>query len=793
MTPTRSLLRSLLGRRLPTTEGVMSVAGINQHVAIGRDRYGVPYVRAQSDDDAWFGLGFAQGQDRGFQIELLQRVTRGTLAALIGPDGLAIDRFARRVGFAKAGAAALPLLGDHELSMLSAFAAGVNRGRRQGLAKLPHEYALLRAEPTRFEPADATGQIALLAFLLAANWDSELARLKILELDGPTALEALDTGYPAWHPVTAPPLQQAGPAADGLLKDIARFERTVPVGGASNNWVVGAGLTASGRPIVANDTHLAPALPPHFFLAHAATPEWTIVGAVLAGTPLFASGHNGRVAWGVTAGLVDNTDLFIEEIGPDGVSVRDGDDFVACEVRTEVIAVKGGEEVIEEVLVTPRGPIIGPALSDTRSAISIAATWLTPRRAGMLGGAARVRNVNDLLTVMAPYHGPSLNLVAADVDGAIGWKLIGQAPVRRSGVGALPLAGWDPTTGWEDEPLPFEEMPGATNPHAGWIATANNRPDRGQADSLGIDWVEGYRLRRIGTLLESRDDWDVPASLHAQLDTVTPVWEEVRPHLESLRGRTDVDELVGLFDGWNGDVAAGSPQAAVFVLWLKHMLARVAKAVAPNSWQYALGKGFGPGPLNPYTLFGFVGTGRLVTLLEERPGEWFASWDDQIAAALLEARGLLRAVAGDDPEHWAWGHVRPLRLIHPFGSRRGLDSLFNLGPIPFGGDMTTVSQAGAVPLDPLANPSAIAAFRIAIEVGDWDSARFSLPGGQSGNPLSPHYGDQVDLWLSGVGANVPHSETAVERVVRQSLHLVPEPQRPPAVSPIRDASRPPES
>jgi penicillin amidase len=287
--------------------------------------------------------------------------------------------------------------------------------------------------------------------------------------------------------------------------------------------------------------------------------------------------------------------------------------------------------------------------------------------------------------------------------------------------------------------------------------------------------VEGYRLVRIAALLQARDDWDVPSTLTAQLDTVTPVWKEIGPHIEALRDRADVAPILELLDGWDGDLAAGSPQAAVFVLWLKHMLTRVARVAAPNSWEYALGKGFGPGPLNPFTLFAFVGTGRLVTLLGERPNGWFASWDDQIAAALLEARGVLRAVAGDDPNKWAWGHVRPLRLVHSFGSRRGLAGIFNLGPIPFGGDMTTVSQAGAVPLEPLANPSAIAAFRVAIDVGDWDQARFSLPGGQSGNPLSPHYGDQLDLWLSGIGAPLPLSAAAVAQATERSLHLVPQP------------------
>src|SRR5690606_29789794 len=132
-------------------------------------------------------------------------------------------------------------------------------------------------------------------------------------------------------------------------------------GGGSNAWAVAGSKSATGRPILANDPHLESTMPPHWYLASLETPEWHVAGASMIGLPGFGAAHNGAAAWGVTASLIDTSDLYIEEVGPDGRSVRRGEAFVPCEVRREVIEVKGRAPVIEDVLVTPHGPVISPA------------------------------------------------------------------------------------------------------------------------------------------------------------------------------------------------------------------------------------------------------------------------------------------------------------------------------------------------------------------------------------------------------------------------------------------------
>lgn len=771
----RLLFRLLLGRRLPTTSGTLHVLGINQQIIIRRDRYGIPYIEAREEGDAWYGLGFCQGQDRAFQLEGLLRVVRGTLAELIGPAALPIDRLSRRIGFRRAAGEQMEVLDEHTRRMVTAFARGITDGARVGGAQPAHEFALLRARPTPYEAADVLGVLKLMSFMLAANWDSELVRLKVLMEDGPEALAVLDPAYPAWLPVSTPVAARAGAAVDRLAADLAAFTATVGVGGASNNWALAPSRTATGRPILANDPHLAPALPPHWYLAHLRTPDWTVVGASFVGLPGFPVGHNGFAAWGITAGLVDNTDLFVEQVGPDGRSVREGDDFVPCQVLREVIRVKGGESVEEEVLITPRGPIIGLALEGGVGAISLRATWLDPLPLKGLFEVHRARSFADFQHLMELWPALSLSVIYADATGTIGWHLMGNAPRRRKGWGTMPLPGWDPEVGWEEALVPFEAMPHAVNPETGFVATANNRPTpEGEGPFLGVDWVDGYRLARIVEALESRDDWDLAGTQTLQVDQASLPWREMRDVVLTVPAQTDqARQALELLAEWDGVVTADSPAAAVFELFVAEMIQRIVAARAPRATAWALGKGFTP--LAPHSLIITRRVGQLVHMLREQPAGWFTRpWPEEIADALTTVVRTLRERYGDDPSRWAWGRVRPLTLVHPFGERPPLNRVFNLGPFPWGGDANTVGQSAVALDDPTGNPPFIASLRAVVDVGNWEASRFVLPGGQSGNPLSPHYDDLLPLWQQGEGVPIAWSPEEVERVTESVLHLEPE-------------------
>jgi acyl-homoserine lactone acylase PvdQ len=360
----RLAFRLLLGRRLPHTQGTLTVAGPRAPVRIHRDRRGIPLIEASDLGDAHFAVGFCHGEDRAFQLEFLLRVARGTLSEQIGPPGLSVDRLARRIGFYHAAIRQLPLLEDDVRARLELYARGASAGAALGCPRLAHEFTLLKARPTPFTPLDTLAITKPLSFTLSGNWDAELARLKILTADGPEALAALDPSYPDWHPVTSPPGRSAGPVID----------------------------------------------------------------------------------------------LFIGQIGPDGASVRQGEGYVPCPVREEVILVKGSAPVNERVLVTPRGPVISPALPEITQAVSLRASWLDPAPIGGLLLIRPVRNFTEFRRAFADWPAASQNMVYAGAGGTIGWQLIGRAPVRRKGHGVLPQPGWDPAVGWEPTPIPAEAL-----------------------------------------------------------------------------------------------------------------------------------------------------------------------------------------------------------------------------------------------------------------------------------------------------------------------------------------------
>ena len=769
-------MRLLLGKRLPITEGELKVRGPREAVTVRRDKFGVPHIDARTSEDAAFAVGFCQGQDRAGQLEVMWRLARGRMAEWVGPVALIADRVARRIGFRRTAEARLPTCVPEVRATLEAFALGVNAGATDGLPSKPHEFAIVGGEPSAWDAADALAVVSLQSFMLPSNWDVELARLRILLGDGAEALKALDPSLCESGEVgtsaSAHPALRALRALRALLADLAALQAHLPRGGGSNNWVVSGTRTASGKPILANDPHLAPTCPPPWYLQHVRTPDWEVTGAALAGTPVVSIGHNGFCAWGVTAGLTDNSDFFVETLSPDGRSSREADGtFRPCEVIRETIRVKGQPDVVEEVLVTPRGPILSPAIKDMPVALSLSATWLAARPVDGFFGAPAARSFEQFRAHFAQWPALPLNVVYADTDGNIGYQLVGEVPTRKGGNGLLPRPADLPDSGWNGV-VPFDRMPHLTNPEAGFVGTANDNVTG--APDFGADYIDDYRARRIREELARRPDGLTPADCSAlQLDIQSLPWREMRDIVLSLVPESaEAREALRLLADWDGRVEADSPAASVFQFFVAQMCVHVARAKAPTAWQFALGAGR-VGVVGG-TLFADRRVAHLSRLLGEQPDGWFASWSAEIEAALAQSVRELRKLAGPSSAYWAWGHLRMLRLEHPlFGNHKWLGPAFNRGPVPWGGDSNTVSQAGVKLSDPTEFTHNIANLRCVFDLADLAKSTFVMAGGQSGNPLSPHHADQFELWRVGESFAVPWAQEEVIRAATATLRLLP--------------------
>ncbi|MCS7271059.1 MAG: penicillin acylase family protein [Gemmataceae bacterium] len=794
----RFLMGGLMGRRLPRLDGELRLNGPLDQIIIRRDNWGIPHIDARNDWDALFALGYCQGQDRPGQLEVLWRLARGRLAEWVGPAALRLDRLSRRIGFWQAAQAQLSVQAPWVQQWMAAFVAGVNAAYSTGLPRRPHEFVILGGQPSRWDEVDLLAVLKLQSFLLPSNWDMELLRLRLYIQDGPQAVLELDplaAVNTQFCPVAVTSLgvdqlshstdnnQKIGPpsdtsssllnALDYLRADLEALQAFVGVGGGSNNWVIAGQRTATGKPLLANDPHLTPSVPAPWYLAHVRTPEWEVAGAMFAGSLGFAIGHNGFCAWGVTAALSDNTDLFIEKLSPDGSCVQEADgSWQPCQLRQEVISVRGQPDHVEEVRITPRGPIISPALAEVPYPLSLRAVWLDPLPIDGFLSAPRARSFEQFRRAFQHWPLLPLNVVYADRDGTIGYQIVGQIPRRRGGYGLLPRPANCSDSGWQ-ELVPFDQMPYLYNPPCGYLATANQDPRLtipGMSVYLGADYCDSYRYRAVIEALAARPSgWTVEDCLQLQRNTRSVPWEDIRDVVLGLNVQDPEAQLaVQLLKDWDGQVDTDSPAAAVFEVFLAELLVELSQLKAARTWQSALQTG-------DSNLFADRRVGHLVYLVRTQPPGWVTSWPGMLEAALSRSVRRLRQHAGPAPPYWAWGHLRRLRLKHLlFGQVRGLATIFNLGPLPCPGDANTISQAAVAPLNPFADTHNMANLRAVFDLNDLENSRFVLCGGQSGNPCSPHYADQLPLWHRGEAITIPWSQAAVMRATRHTLRLLPQ-------------------
>jgi penicillin amidase len=356
----------------------------------------------------------------------------------------------------------------------------------------------------------------------------------------------------------------------------------------------------------------------------------------------------------------------------------------------------------------------------------------------------------------------------------IGWALAGEVPVRRHGFGSLPMPGWREGAGWENDVISGSRLPHAENPPSGYVCCANNQPvpSAEPGPFLGHDFLDGYRQQRLSRVLSARDDWTVARMGELHLDVLTLTWEEVRDVVLGLpTGDARTARALELLRRWDGRLTAASAAAAVYELFFAEVCERACRRRAPRSWQTASGKGVMK--LIPGTTFNARRASFVARLVREQPAGYFDSWPSELAAALAAAVATLEREFGRDAAAWTWGEVRPLTLMHRFGEKKPLDRIFNRGPLPGYGDGTTVNQAGFEYWKPLRHSTVTAHLRAVMEVGDWSRSRFVLLGGQSGNPLSPHYSDLIPLWQRGEGVPIHWDDAEVARATKHELSLLP--------------------
>ena len=813
-----------LRQSLPLVEGTIGVPGLSGPVDIVRDQDDIPHIFAATKADALFGLGYAHAQDRLWQMEFQRRIGFGRLSEIFGEATLPDDRFLRTIGFGRAARSAWERLPADARRQIDAYVSGVNAfiGTHRG-RQLPPEFSLLQFEPAPWTGPDVLVWAKMMAWDLSENYRFEMMRHDLAARVGVSRMKELLPPYPAdglnilsnsfvgqgihslVGQVFRPPAPPALPApvwSDAFDRGVDRPEslvRAFLLGNrveslGSNNWVVDGTLTASGKPLLANDPHLATHMPSLWYLAHMSAGDFDVIGATLPGIPAVAIGRNRFIAWGETNAAADVEDLYRERIDANTGTAEYRGTQEPIRVIRETIAVKGAAPVGVDVRITRHGPMLSDAINANNAAATpetkgpdlepLAFRWTALDDEDQTIVAFlkinEARNWTDFTDALRLFATPSQNFVYADVNGHIGYYAPGRIPIRASGDGTMATDGWTGETEWAGW-IPFNELPHALDPPEHFIVTANNRPmPLGYPHFIADEYPEPYRAQRITDLIRGRtkltpDDFRAiqadTVSLHAQ--TLVPLLL-AHAHPQGAADR----QAVEILKGWNFDARADSAASAIFQAWFFQL--------EPTIVGDELGE-----PTNRTYDGRFSYITRFVTvLLSPQPAvasrvsrtgtDWcddvrtaaHETCDDAVTKALHDGVVRLSAELGSGMTRWRWDSVH--RAIFP---HQGLDAVALLRPLlsrsmPNGGDWSTV-DVGPVDADHPFNQIAIPGYRQIVDLSPANDNRFLDAVGQSGHFLSTHYADSLQDWREVRHRKMRMDRADIEKGETGTLRLVP--------------------
>lgn len=754
---------------LAQLEGRIRLAGLRRPVEVIRDEWGVPHIYAKNTADLFFAQGFVAAQDRLWQMELWRRAGEGRLAEVLGPTAVERDKFARLMRYRGDMDAEWASYAPDARRIVESFVRGVNAFIETSRERPPIEFQLAGFRPEPWTPEVCLLRVAGLE--VSGNAAREVQRAQLVRRVGAERAGELmptDPHKESEVPVGLDLADITGDILAGMRAATAPPNLRPPDG--SNNWVVSGALTATGKPLLANDPHRGVGLPSLRYITHLVGPGWNVIGAGEPALPGVSIGHNERVGFGVTIVGIDQQDLYVEQTDPaDSLRYRHHDGWEQMRVEREEIKVKGrAEPLVVELKFTRHGPVVHEDTARHR-AYALRTVASEPGTAAYLAALSldRARGWREFIAALARWKSPSENFVYADVAGNIGWQAAGLAPVRPNWSGLLPVPGWTGDYEWRGF-LPPSELPRTFNPRAGFIATANhNILPPGYRHALGYEFSPDVRFRRIVEVLRAKPrGWTAADFARLQHDETSIVARELVPLLRGVK--TDdagLRQAVALLLSWDFVLAQDSAAAALYEAWFGRLSANALKGRVPEDALRLLG-----GRAGLVTLLSALKNSSAVKSSEQSLGLISAgARDELLLGSLVEAVAELRQRLGVDMNGWRWGDLHVAEFRHPLATDAARRALFDLGAVARGGDATTVMATGG----PNYRQNHGASFREILDLSNWDSSLATNVPGESAQPLSPHYGDLLSLWAEGRYFPLLFTRAAVERHARHRLTLEP--------------------
>ncbi|MFQ6083968.1 MAG: penicillin acylase family protein [Candidatus Aminicenantia bacterium] len=779
---------------LPKTKGEIALKGISEEVEIIRDKWGVPHIYAQNEKDLFFACGYVHAQDRLWQMELMRRAGSGRLSEIFGEVTVETDKLLRVLGLKKAAEKDLAKLSPKMKKLLTAYKDGVN-AYINSKKPLPPEFLILRYKPDPWEIIDSLLIKEIMAYDLCVNFNSEILRAELIDKLREEKTNEIMPSYPEEGAVIVPYLgkkrEKSWESKDVTLEFIPTMSvRQAPAlqrffvksGKGSNSWVVDGTITRTGKPLLANDPHLGIRLPSIWYEIHLIGGNFNVVGVSLTGIPFVIIGHNEHIAWGLTNSYADVQDLYIEKLNSKQDKYLYNGEWKKLRIFEEEIFIKGKKEP-EKIKIkwTRRGPIITPIVVKSSNPIhgefaeSISLKWVI-YEGGQVAETFylinKAKNWDEFKAGVSLFDAPSQNFIYADRKGNIGYFLSGKIPLRKNHKGLIPVPGETDKYEWIGY-LEEDEKPFSFNPPEHFIVTANNKiVSDDYPYYISKDYLAPFRANRIRELLLKKEKHSIDSFKEIQLDVFSNQAQIFLPlirELEDLSG--EAKKAQDILKNWDGEMTEGK-EPALFQVFLQFF--------NENTFRDELGDS-----LEKFKIRTDERWAGLLRIIDNSQSQWFENINNEkvmsvnksgenkkkiIEKSLNDAYLWLSEKYGA-PENWNWTEMHAIYFQHALGQVAIL-KFFNRGPYPVMGDGETVNNSDFSINNPYRTVVA-ASFRQIVDLADLKNSICVGSSGQSGHFLSPHYDDQIKLWLNGKYYPMLFYREDIENQAEGKLTLIP--------------------
>jgi len=790
---------------LPDYEGTIRLETLKEPVDIHWDKDGVPHIYARNKHDLYLSLGYVHARDRLWQMTLSQMLAEGRMAEFLGKELVSFDKQQRTLGIWEVSQKIERDLSDSTRFILEAYTKGVNMFLKTNKKKLPIEFSLTGIEPIPWSVTHSIALTRLMAWNLNVSWWPEImyGYLKNkLSSDRFNQLTAVFESYPSFAHSKSGAVQFPS-AYNALLQflDTELKRRSLLQNNGShagsNAWVVDGGKTASGFPLLAGDPHLGLQMPGTWYEAHLNLHDFNLSGATLAGAPVFVLGQNEFMGWSLTNIMADDTDFFVEQIDP-----RDRGQYVVdslngkavtqpFEISRQIIKIKGGGEEFLEIRKTKHGPVISDIYPNdslvSNRVISMQWTGQTvSHEIEALLGINWASSLSEFKEQLPKFRVPGQHFVYGDVVGNIGLFSAASIPIRPYNP-IIPRKGWDPSYDWQGF-IPFEEMPKIINPESGYLANANNKlPSIENNQYLATFWEPASRIQRITQILGNTDSLRVEDFALMQNDTFSHhakfVVETILPILrqENNNGRFNI--ALSYLENWNylydPNATAASILDVFFVELVKNTL---SDEVGEKAY-----RNFIRIENIPIRTMAYLLRNRSLNLLFDNIQTKGVKETriDVVTKSMAEALDYLNDTYGTETFEWRWEQLHTVQILPPLLGRAAEDqdasnalklivkNILSLGPETATGHSQSINSTQYQWSDPY-NVTNGPSIRRIVDFADLSRTYSITPTGQSGRPMSEHFGDQFQMWLNGEYKYLYQDSTLFRRAYIQTLILKPE-------------------